>query len=165
MFPAVYFCMRLNQLSEHFSTLIEVSPKHKFWTHQPASSAVEKRWPLILFLTYGNKKKSFGAKWGLYGGWLIKSMFWVLKNAVVWADMWELAFVIRFRRLVLLISWKTTDKQMVVYHSELTIHQWFLEQQLILDDLHDIRLGANYDLGWIHHTIDKHWSLMELHLK
>ena len=42
-------------------------------------------------------------------------------------------------------------------------HQWFLEQQLILDDHHEIRLGVNYDLGWIQNTIDKRWSLMELH--
>ena len=74
---------------------------------------------------YENKKKSFDAKAGLYGGWLIKSMFWVLKNTVVWADVWELALswwrVIRLRRLVFLISWKTTGKQMVVYHSKLTV--------------------------------------------
>ena len=28
-----------------------------------------------------------------YDRWLIKSMFWVLKNAVVWADVWELALL------------------------------------------------------------------------
>ena len=74
---------------------------------------------------YGNKKKSFGAKSRLYGGWIIKSMFWMLKNAVFWADVWEIPFwwwrVIRLRRLVFLISCKTTGKQMVVYHSELTV--------------------------------------------
>ena len=32
-------------------------------------------------------------------------------------------------------------------------HQWFLEQQIILDDIHEIRLGVNYDLGLIDHTI------------
>ena len=42
--------------------------------------------------------------------------------------------------------------------------QWFTEQQLILDGFHEIRLGVNYDLDWIHHTSDKHWSLMEPHL-
>ena len=39
--------------------------------------------------------------------------------------MWELTLswwrVIRLRRLVCLISWKTTEKQIVVYHSELTV--------------------------------------------
>ena len=78
---------------------------------------------------YGNKKKSYGAKSGLYGGWLIKSMFWVLKNAVVWADVWEHALswwrVIRPRRLVFLIYWKITGKQMVVYHLELTVLRCF----------------------------------------
>ena len=73
---------------------------------------------------YGNKKKLFGAKLGLSGGWLIKSMFWVRKNIVVWADVWELALswwrVIRLWQLVFLISWKATGKQMVVYHTELT---------------------------------------------
>ena len=87
-----------------------------------ASSGVVKRWPLILFFTYGNKKKSFGRCF-------MKSMFWVLKNAVVWADVWELALswwrVIRLRRLVFLISWKTTGKQMAVYHSELTVLRYF----------------------------------------
>ena len=42
-------------------------------------------------------------------------------------------------------------------------HQWFPEQQLILDNLHEIRLGVNYDLGRIRHIIDKDWSLMEFH--
>ena len=42
-------------------------------------------------------------------------------------------------------------------------HQSIPEQQLILDDLHETRLRMNYDLAWIHHTIYKHWSLMELH--
>ena len=41
------------------------------------------------------------------------------------ADVWELALswwrVIRLRRLVFLISWKTAGKQMVVYHSGLTV--------------------------------------------
>ena len=50
-----------------------------------------------------------------YGGW-------VLKNAVIWAVVWALALswwrVNRLRRLVFL---RTTDKQMVLYHSELTI--------------------------------------------
>ena len=84
----------------------------------------KKRWPLIFF-RFGNKKQSFGAKSGLYGEWLIKSLFWVLINAAVWADVWELALswwrMIRLRWLVFLISWKTTGKQMVVYHSELTV--------------------------------------------
>ena len=74
---------------------------------------------------YGNKMKSFGAKSGLYGRWHIKSMFWVLKNVVVWADVWELPLswwrAICLQRLVFLISWKTTGKQIVVFHSELTV--------------------------------------------
>ena len=52
-------------------------------------------------------------------------MFWVIKNAVVWADLGELALswwrVICLRPLVFPISWKTTGKQIVVYHSELTV--------------------------------------------
>ena len=37
-------------------------------------------------------------------------------------------------------------------HDDLTIsvdvqHQWFPEQQLIFNDLHEIRLGVKYDLG------------------
>ena len=39
-------------------------------------------------------------------------------------------------------------------------YQWLPEQQLILDDLHEIHFGVKYDLGWIHYTIDKYWSLM-----
>ena len=35
------------------------------------------------FFTYRNKKKPFSIKSGLYGGWLIKSMFLEFKNAVV----------------------------------------------------------------------------------
>ena len=83
--------MRLNQFSKHFCHSDWGIPKTCILNASTASSGVEKRWTLILFLTCGNKKKSFGAMSGLYGGWLIKLMFWVLKNAVVWADVWELA--------------------------------------------------------------------------
>ena len=38
---------------------------------------------------------------------------------------------------------------------------WFPEHQLNLDDLHEIGLRMNYDLGWMHHTINKHRSLIE----
>ena len=50
--------------------------------------------------------------------------------------------MIRLRRLVFLISWKTVGKQMVVYHSKLTILRWsrgtnatcpvFLKKQAII---------------------------------
>ena len=72
--------MRLDQLSKHFSYSGWGIFKTCILNASTASSGVEKRWPLILFFTYGNKMKSFVAKLGLYGGWLIKSMFWVLKN-------------------------------------------------------------------------------------
>ena len=121
----INFCMRLKQLSKHFFRSDWGISKTCILNSSTTSSGVEKRWPLILFFTYGNKKKLFGAKSGLYGWWLIKQMFWVLKNIVVWDDVWELLLswwrMIRLRRLVLLISCKTTGKQMVVYHSELTI--------------------------------------------
>ena len=44
----------------------------------------------FIFYIREQKKKSFGAKSGLYGGWLIKSIFWVVKNAVAWADVEDL---------------------------------------------------------------------------
>ena len=117
--------MLLNQLSKNFCHSEWAIFKTCILNASKASWGIEKRWPLILFFTYKNKKMSFGAKSGLYGGWLIKSMFWLLKNAVVWADMWELALswwrVIRLRWSIFLISWKTTGKQMIVYHSELTV--------------------------------------------
>ena len=128
------------------------------------------RCPLILFLTYGNKKKSFFAKSGLYSGWLIKSMFWMLKNAVVWADGWEFALwwwkVIRLRRLVFLISWKTTGKQMVVYHSQLTVLRCssgtiatclvFPKKQAIicLEVLRARATFVGFGLSWNTHTVD-----------
>ena len=95
--------MSLNQLTKHFCHSDWAFSKTCILNASTASSGVEKRWALTLFFTYGNKKKSFGGKSQLYGGWLIKSMFWVLKNAVVWADVWERALsswrVIRLRRL------------------------------------------------------------------
>ena len=100
--------VQFDQLSKRFCHSIEISPKHVFWTHQRFLMCRKTLTSLIIFFTYGNKKKSFGAKSKLYGGWLIKSMFRVLKNAAVWADRWELALllwrVIRVRRLVFLIS-------------------------------------------------------------
>ena len=116
--------MRLNQLSKHFCHSDWGISKTCILNASTASTGVEKRWAPILFFTYGNKKKSFGANLGSYGKWLIKSMFWLLKNAVVWANVWVLAMswiVIHPRRLVFLISWKTTGKQIVVYNSELTV--------------------------------------------
>ena len=105
--------MRLNQLSKHFCHSDWGNSKTCIPNLSTAFSGYEKRWPFILFFTYGNKKKSFGAKSGLYGGCPIKSMFWVFKNAVVWADLWKLAFswwrVICLLRLVFLISWQTND--------------------------------------------------------
>ena len=111
--------MHSSQLSKHFCHSDWGISKTCILNPSTASSGVEKRWPLILFFTHG-------AKYGLYGGWLIKSVIWVLKNAVVWADVWEFALswwrVICLWRLVFLISWKTTVKQMVVsHHSELTV--------------------------------------------
>ena len=87
---SIHFCMRLNQLSKHFCQSDWGICKICILNASTASSGDEKRWPLTFF-TYGNKKKSFDAKARLYGGWLIKSMFWVLKNAIFWAAVWELA--------------------------------------------------------------------------
>ena len=55
------------------------------------------------FFTFGNKKE-------------VIRIFWVLKNAVVWAYVWDLALSwwIHLRRFVFLITWKTTGKEMVV---------------------------------------------------
>ena len=122
---SIHICMRLNQFSKYFCRSDWSIFKTWILNVSSPSSGVVKRWLLILFFTYGNKKKSFGAKLGLYGGWLIKSMLWVLKNSAVWADVWELALlwrrVNRLRQLFFLISWKTTNKQIFVYHSELTV--------------------------------------------
>ena len=125
IFPIKIYTLLHALFGSTFATLIEVSSKHAFWTHQ-ALLQVSKNVELsFYFLHTGIKRSPFGAKSGLYCRWLRKSMLWVLKNAVVWAAVWELALswwrVIRFRRLVFLISWKTTGKQMVVYYSELTV--------------------------------------------
>ena len=56
--------MRLNQLSKHFCYSDWGISKTGLLNASTASSGVEKRWPLILFFTYGNKKKSLGAKSG-----------------------------------------------------------------------------------------------------
>ena len=100
--------------------MIEVSSKHAFWTHQPLLQVSKNVDHSFYFLRTGIKISQ-----GLYSRWLIKSMFWVLQNAVVWADVWELALswwrMIRLLRLVFLISWKTTGQQMAVYHSEFNV--------------------------------------------
>ena len=62
--------MRLNQLWKHFCHSDWGISKTCILNTSITFSGVEKRWRLILFFTYGNKKKSFGAKSGLYGGWL-----------------------------------------------------------------------------------------------
>ena len=161
--------MRLNQLSKRFCHSDWVISKTCILNASTASTDVEKRWALIWFFTYGNKKKLFGAKSGLYGGWLIKSMFWVLKNAVVWANVWELALswwrVIRLRRLVLPNSWKATGKQKFVYHVELAdlrcssgmiaICPVFQKKQTIiyLEVLRARATFVGYGSSWNTHTV------------
>ena len=130
----MHFRMRLNQLSNQFFHSDWGISKTCILNLSTASSGVEKPWPLILFFAYGNKKKSFSTKSGLYGGWLIKSMFWVPKNSVVWADVWELALswwrVIRFRQLLFLISWKShyVNKNFrwtwLILHRNLQLHSF-----------------------------------------
>ena len=83
VFQNIPHCMRLNQLSKHICHSDWGISKICILNASNASSGIEKRWPLILFFTYGNKMKSFDAKSGLYGGFLIKSMFWVLKNVFI----------------------------------------------------------------------------------
>ena len=153
-----YVCM-LNQLSKHFCHSDWGISKTCILNASIASSGVKKRWPLIL---------AFGAKSGLYGGWLINSLYWVLKNVVVWADMWDLALswwrVIRLRLLVFLISWKTTGKEMVVYHSELTVLRCssgtivtcsvFMKKQTIIC-FEVLRVRATFvGSSWNTHTVD-----------
>ena len=48
------FCMRFNQFSKHFCPSDWGIPKTCILNASTASSGVEKRWPLILFFTYGN---------------------------------------------------------------------------------------------------------------
>ena len=67
------------------------------------------------FLDARKEKEEQGAKSGLYGGWPINSTFWSVKKALVRAD------AIRPLFFVFLISPKTLGKQIVVYHSELTV--------------------------------------------
>ena len=119
--------MRLNQFSEHFFHSDWGMSKTRILTALTASSGIEKCWPRNVFLMCGNKKKSLGAKSGLYVRWPINSMFSVLKKSLVWADVWELALswwrMIRLRRLVSLIFPKTSGKQIVVCHSELIVRR------------------------------------------
>ena len=143
----MHLCMRLNQLSKHFCHSDWGISKTRILNASTASSGVEKRWPLILFLTYGNITKSFGAKSGR--GRLFKLIFWVLKNANRYK-----AFSARLTNCV------GSNANKFLWQSNVHV-PWFPEQQLILDDLHKIRLGVNYDLGWIHHTIDKCSSNIE----
>ena len=83
---STHFCVRLHQLSKHSCHSHWCNSKTCTLNASIGSSDVEKRWSLVLCFTYGNKNKSFSAKSGLYGGWLIKSTFWVLKNAYIWTN-------------------------------------------------------------------------------
>ena len=120
-----HFCMRSNQLSKFFIHSDWDTSKTWFLNASTASSGVENRWPRIFPLMCGNKNKSLGAKSRLYGGWPINSRFWPVKMALVWADVWELALswcrMIRLLLFVFRISPKISGKQIVVYHSELTV--------------------------------------------
>ena len=94
----VHFCMCLKQLSKHFCHSDWGIFKTCILNSLTASSGVEKRWPLILFFTYGNKNKADDSskpcfecskmqlfepmceslhyrreEWSVFGGWLCTS--------------------------------------------------------------------------------------------
>ena len=136
-----------------FATLIEKSPKRAFWTHQSILQ-VSKNVGLSFYFLRMEIKRSYSVPSQDY------TIFWVLKNAIVWADVWELALswwrLIRLRRLVFLISWKITGKQMVVYHSELTTSPVSPKKQAIicLEVLRARAIFVGFDLSWNTHTVD-----------
>ena len=108
-------------LQHDFMRSNHLSKQHSFWTStaSTASSGDENSWLRFFFLMCSNKKKS-----GLYGGWPINSMFWPIKKALLWADVWEFALpwwtIIRLLLFVFRISPKNLGKEIVVYHSEWT---------------------------------------------
>jgi len=84
------FCIRLNQFSKHFfhskAVTSEISVRNV-----STASGDSNRSPRILFLKFGNKKKSLGDKSGEYGQWVINSTLLLDKKSTVWRGVWQLA--------------------------------------------------------------------------
>ena len=171
---SIDFLMRLNQFSNNFFHSDWGISKTCILNALTASSGVEKRWLHNLFLMCRKKKKSLGAKSGLYAGWPINSMFSVLKKSLVWADVWKIAFswwrMIRLRRLLSHIFPKTSGKQIVVYHSEFIVRRCtngtvatcpvFLKKQatIYFEVLRARTTFVGFCSSWKAHTVD--WSLL-----
>ena len=115
-------------------------------------------------------KKSLGVRSGLYGEWLIISIFWMFKKLFVCYELCELALslwrMMRRFESFFLISTKTSGKQMLVYHEELTVLQSskdtvatcldFLTKQatICLEVLRARMTFVDFRLSWKTHTED-----------
>ena len=108
---SIHFCMRLNQLLKHFCHCDWGISKTCILNASSASSGVEKCWSLILFFMYEviwcqvrtTRRTTHQI-----------DVLSPQKCSCFLADVWELALswwrVSRLRRLIFLISWKTTGK-------------------------------------------------------
>ena len=121
---SIHFCIRSNQFSKHFFHSKAVTSKISVRNVLTAASG-SNRSPRILFLMFGNKKKSLGDKSGEYEQWVINSTLLLDKKSMVWRAVWQLALswwrMIRRFRFVLRNSFMTSGKQIVVYQSLFTV--------------------------------------------
>ena len=154
----VFFPSRLR----HFQNMVFERINGFFWRQKSVSTQ--------FVFDVGKQKKWLGAKSGRKGRYPINSMFWVLKYLVVWRDVSEYALswwrMIRRRLFVFLISPKTSGKQMVMYHSWLTVLRctngtvatWlvFPKKQAIIcfEVLWTRTTFVGFGLSWNTHTVD-----------
>lgn len=119
------FALRSKHLSMHFCHYDKgIHSHHSFWTRQPPLP-VSKIVDLSVYFLRTDTIKRHSVPSLHYTVDKLSKRCFECKRAVVSVGVRECTLswwrVFRLRRLVLLISWKTADKQVVVYHSEFTV--------------------------------------------
>ena len=121
---SIHFCIRSNQFSKHFFYSKAVTSEISVRNVSTAASGDSNRSPCILFLMFGNKKKSLGDKSGEYGQWVINSTLLLDKKSTVWCAMWQLALswwrMMRRFRFVLRNLFMTSGK--LLYYIPISIY-------------------------------------------
>ena len=84
----IHLCQRFFQSSKHFWNAIFGMAFSSFSDSVLISSMLPKRRPFMVFFSFGNRKKSQGAKSGEYGGWGIITVLFLVKNSRTSSEVW-----------------------------------------------------------------------------
>ena len=164
---SIHFCMRLNQMSKHFCYSDWSISEIAFLKYQLLLQVSKNVDPSFYFLRTGiNRSHSVTSQNYTTDDSSIDALSAQKCSCLSRCVRARIVVVIRLRRLIFLITWKTTGKQIVVYHSELTILRCFsgtivtctifLKKQVIicLEVLRAQATFIRFGSSWNTHTVD-----------